>query len=48
MPPAPTLDCWLSPAGETGEDICLWSPPPFLDGGAYPYDWSNLAGGCVK
>jgi len=30
------------------DDKCLWSPPPFLDGGAYPYEWSNLAGGCVK
>jgi len=45
----PELDSWYNALGMDGDSICLWSPPPFLDnGGAYPYEWSNLASGCVK
>ncbi len=44
----PLFDSWYDAMGMDGDDICLWSPPPFLDAGAYPYEWSNLASGCVK
>lgn len=45
----PQFNSWYDAQGMDGDDICLWSPPPFLDnGGAYPYEWSNLASGCVK
>ena len=45
----PEFDSWYNALGLDGDSICLWSPPPFLDnGGAYPYEWSNLASGCVK
>jgi hypothetical protein len=43
----PRFNCWYDAQGNDGDDICLWSPPPFLDNGA-PTPWSNLAGGCVK
>ena len=45
----PQFNSWYNAQGLDGDSICLWSPPPFLDnGGAYPYEWSNLASGCVK
>ena len=45
----PRFNSWYDPSGQTGDDICAWSPPPFLDGGfGYPYEWSNAAHGCVK
>lgn len=45
----PQFDSWYNAEGIDGDTICLWTPPPFLDnGGAYPYEWSNLASGCVK
>ncbi len=44
----PTFSSWYNALGMDGDSICLWSPPPFLDNGAYPYEWSNLASGCVK
>ena len=41
---------WFSATtGEGVEDVCAWSPPPFLSGGyGYQYQWSNAASGCVK
>jgi hypothetical protein len=44
----PTFNSWYNSMGLDGDSICLWTPPPFLDNGAYPYEWSNLASGCVK
>jgi hypothetical protein len=46
----PLRNAWYDNAtGIEMDDKCLWSPAPFLDGGlGYPYEWSNLAGGCVK
>ncbi|HTQ79245.1 MAG TPA: hypothetical protein VMM92_04555 [Thermoanaerobaculia bacterium] len=45
----PRFNSWYDASGADGNDICLWTPPPFMDaGGAYPYEWSNLASGCVK
>ena len=45
----PHFNSWYDPSGNTGDDLCAWTPPPFLDGGfGYPYDWSNAAHGCVK
>ncbi|HVR07092.1 MAG TPA: hypothetical protein VMW75_03525, partial [Thermoanaerobaculia bacterium] len=45
----PDFNAWYNAQGVDGDAVCLWSPPPFLDNGyAYPYEWSNLASGCVK
>ncbi|HXO20218.1 MAG TPA: hypothetical protein VOA87_09895 [Thermoanaerobaculia bacterium] len=45
----PHFNSWYDPSGNTGDDLCGWTPPPFLDGGfGYPYDWSNAAHGCVR
>ena len=45
----PLFNAWYdNVSGIEMGDKCLWSPPPFLDGGAYPYDWSNLVNACVK
>ncbi|MFL6262933.1 MAG: hypothetical protein ACJ76Y_24810 [Thermoanaerobaculia bacterium] len=46
----PLFNAWYdSVTGVEMGDKCLWSPPPFLDGGAgYAWEWSNLANACVK
>jgi hypothetical protein len=46
----PINNAWFDPQGNTGDDKCAWSPPPFIGTGGfgYQYEWSNLASGCVK
>lgn len=45
----PTGTAWYTATGYEADDLCAWSPAPFLDGGgAYQYEWSNLANACVK
>jgi hypothetical protein len=45
----PTGTAWFTATGYEADDLCAWSPPPFLDtGGAFQYEWSNLANACVK
>ncbi len=46
----PIDNAWYDPQGNTGDDKCAWSPPPFIGTGGfgYQYEWSNLASGCVK
>jgi hypothetical protein len=46
----PVNNAWFDPQGNVGDDLCAWSPPPFIGTGGfgYQYEWSNLASGCVK
>jgi hypothetical protein len=41
---------WFDSLGNEADDKCAWSPTPFIGTGgyAYQYEWSNLAGACVK
>jgi hypothetical protein len=40
---------WDTRTGEEVEEMCAWSPPPFLSGGyGYQYQWSNATSSCVQ
>jgi hypothetical protein len=46
----PTGGGWFDSLGYQADDKCAWAPPPFIGTGgySYQYEWSNLAGKCVK
>ena len=46
----PTGSTWWDSTGNELDDKCAWSPAPFIGTGgfAYQWEWSNLAGACVK
>jgi hypothetical protein len=45
----PTGSTWFDASGNEADDLCAWSPTPFLvNGFGYQYEWSNANGGCIK
>lgn len=46
----PTGRGWYSnTSGAELDDLCAWSPSPFLAGGyGYQYEWSNATSSCIK
>jgi len=44
-----TGSAWYDSSGYEADDLCAWSPPPFLGTGGYGYqfEWSNAAGACI-
>ncbi len=46
----PVGNGWRDPSGNEADDLCNWSPTPFVGTGgySYQYEWSNAANTCVQ